>query len=401
MGEPDSPEQLALDEIVRRNDLFTALWESALSGSARGDAAFKVWRDEDGCARVQEMSAGHYFAELDPDDVRHVLSQALAWVREVGEKEYLRVELHQPGLIRHELFELEGAKVGRQVDLSTLYDTPPLEEEATGVAESLLWHVPNWRIGSRYWGYSDFQDLESLQDEANARISKIASYLDKHAEPKMAMPVGILDARGNVRASDLEVIEISDPEVAKSLPRYITWDGQLEAAFREFEMLQDLLHKVSEISPAVFGLDKSGAIESGKALKLRFIRTLAKISRKRNYYDPAIRGMLAQAMQLEGHQVAPGDITITWKDGLPQDYSEAVVDESARYVAGLSSARAAIARLDGCGEQQADEELARIREEKSASVPAGLEDWMNGGAQNQQQDANGQDGNSAVSANGQ
>lgn len=393
VGEPETPIQQRLDEIVRRNQLQTMLWESACGNSARGDAVVKVWRAEDGLARIREMGVGGYFVERDPDDVREVLSEALAWKREVGDRCYLRVQHHMPGQVVNELFELSelGDKVERAVSLAALYKNPPPEVEETGIDRSLLFHIPNLRIGSRYFGWSDYQDLETLLDEGNNRLSKIASYLDRHAEPKLVVPPGVTDPKGRARASSLSVIEMDDAELAKVLPRYVTWDGKLEAAFDELDRILELLHKVSEIAPAAFGMDKSGAPDSGKALKLRFIRTLAKVSRKRNYYDAAIRGMLATALQLEGETaVTPDDIKISWKDGLPQDYSEAVTDETTRFREGLTSARSAVMRLDGVGQAEAEEELDRIHEEKKKGLELApdvfgvqAEDAENGGTENQ------------------
>ncbi|MGI5844490.1 MAG: hypothetical protein ACOX9B_09985 [Candidatus Xenobium sp.] len=86
--------------------------------------------------------------------------------------------------------------------------------------------------------------------------------------------------------------------LAKSLPRYLTWEGQLEAAFRELDRLLDLFWALAEVSPAVLGLDKAGGVESGKALRLRFVNTEHKVNRRRLYLGPALQQTLYVASLL-------------------------------------------------------------------------------------------------------
>jgi Mn-containing catalase len=74
-------------------------------------------------------------------------------------------------------------------------------------------------------------------------------------------------------------------------PKYLTWDGKLEAAEKQLDRLIEMLFYVSETSPACFGLDKNATTESGAALKKRLLRTLAKVNRKKLYSDPAIKDL--------------------------------------------------------------------------------------------------------------
>jgi hypothetical protein len=51
----------------------------------------------------------------------------------------------------------------QQIPLKTLeahQDLP--EEEQTGLDHTPIFHVPNLRYGSRFWGISDYEGLESL-----------------------------------------------------------------------------------------------------------------------------------------------------------------------------------------------------------------------------------------------
>lgn len=379
--------QANLDEIVDQNDLYTTLYEAGLSTSFRGDGVFRVRKgyrhpsDDEESVIIEEIPASSYFAELSPDYTREVLSEAVAWLHRVPgmNRCYLRVEEHTPGLIRNLAFECHEStgKTGREVDLSRVYPdeaTRPDREVPTGIGRSLLVHVPNLRHGSRFWGLSDYYDLETLFDAVNNRLSKTESILDKHANPKLMLPPGAAP-QGLLRAGDMDFFEVSTTAEAQAA-KYLTWDGKLDAAFQHLEHVIDQIFRVAEISPAAFGLDKAGSIESGRAMRMRFIRTAAKIARKKQYFDVAIRWVLWLAQEMRRvhfGKPAPVEPVIFWQDGIPDDAIELTEVEAKRVKAGLTSKKAALMRLYRMTEPQAQEELQRMAGESPppASPPAG------------------------------
>lgn len=385
-----SGQQDRLNALISSNMLFASLYEAELGKSFRGDAVYRVRLDGDARrVAIEEIPAYSYFAELDPDNMRNVLSQAIAWVREVGGRRYLRVEHHMAGLIRNEQFVIReqglpthmvatqpALNLGKlvRVPVGEGYATPPEEEIATGVPFPLVVHVPNDRHGSQFWGSSDYTiGLESLFDEANQRITQIARVLDKHADPKLKLPEDVKPRDGRaLDTTEMEAIYVpTGPEYA-NLPAYLTWNAQLDSAFQQLEKVADLIFKFSEISPAVFGEDKAGSIESGKAMKFRFMRTLAKISGKRRYWGPAIERILQLAMLLEEAHLgapAPGELVIEWRDGLPHDYGEAIANEAARKAAGLTDDVSAIQKIDQVTQTAAAEMVARIGAQAPEPAP--------------------------------
>lgn len=382
-------DQTLLTQICQANDFSTLLYESQLAASPLGDTVLRVRfgnrhpYDDQGEVVIEEISPEQYFVDLDPDNVRRVLAQHVAWVRCVGKQHYLRVETHLPGWVFQRAYRIKAAdgisgsyKVLDEVDLSDLYSEQQLAQEVqravpTGVAVPLLFHIPNYRTGKRYWGISDYHKLEPIFDGINNRLSKIDQYLDRHSAPKLVTPPGLLGPDGKVNAQALETIIASNPEVGKFLPRYVTWDGQMNSSFQELEVYVDLVFKVSEIAPAVFGLDKAGSIESGRAMRMRFVRTEAKINRKRTHYDRVVKRALAAAIALHKFWVenktadTTPEIEILWQDGIPQDYAAAVTSEAERAQNNLTSIHSAIKRIDGCSDSAADVEIARIIAEQS------------------------------------
>ena len=210
--------------------------------------------------------------------------------------------------------------------------------------------------------------MDALQEALNSRISSVDNVLDKHVAPKLAVPPSMLNEDGVIDRDKLELIPL---EIGEQIPTYITWDASLQAAFAQFDKLQELMFMMSETCPTIFGIEKFGAAESGTALRLRMQRTVAKINRKRLYFDAGLRQALWIAQRLEvihgGAKYDPCPVTIAWADGLPEDIKEMVEIESQRLAAGNTSVESSIRRLDG--PDAVDAEMGRIAEEEGQSNP--------------------------------
>src|SRR5699024_10974808 len=160
---------------------------------------------------------------------------------------------------------------------------------ATGVPIPLVVHVPNFSLDDCWCGIDDITEHRSILDEINNRISQISDILDKHADPAVAVPVGTLreDEAGNVyyNVAQEKVFEIAGKDDV--IPQYITNNNpQIDQAFKELDMLIDLLFTVSEIPSVALGRNESGtARSSGLSIKWRMNSLLAKINRKRQYYE--------------------------------------------------------------------------------------------------------------------
>lgn len=325
-------EQLSLDNIISRNNFNVLNYQSALTNAIKGDALYKVRfgkRDETSInpeVIIENIQPDIYFPEIDPDNVNHILSITLAWKKNVGKVQILRKEIHKPGFIFNELWETnEANELIRQLSLTDYYpNLEPMQE--TGINEILVVHVPNISTGVTHFGQSDFQGLEGLFDEINNRISSIANILDKHSDPKLAVPTGIISNQGYAYKDELELVEVQNGDI---IPQYITWDGQLTAAYEELDRLVDMVLMLTEISPSLVGRDAQGGVaESGRALKFRLMNTLRKINRKRNHYESAIKKVLYLAEMLDNlygsGNYEPSYPDINWNDGLPNDSNEEI-----------------------------------------------------------------------------
>lgn len=387
-GEDGSKTSETLATIVKANGLHTLNYEMAVGSSARGDCVYKLRYgqryeySERAEAIVTAVNPSLFYPQFAQDDCRLMTGAVIAWERELAKERYLCREIYLPGKIRHELWRMErGGQLGPQVPLNTLPEYAGLkEEEETGYPGLLVWYVPNWRMDDDWRGISDYEGIDSLVDELNNRLSRISRVLDKHENPKLILPPGLMQfdpktQRYYIAKEALDVIEVG-PDVGVNLPRYLVWDAQLSAAFAQIDKIVEMAFMVSETSPDAFGMGKSGAAESGRALKFRLLRTLAKVNRKKRYFDEALKQVLHAALTLESQRGPSSfdvpDIDITWRDGLPDDEQEETEIAASGVQAGIMSRRTAVRQLQRLSGQALEDELAEIGADQQMAAAPGV-----------------------------
>ena len=368
-----------LQELISENKLYTSLYESALGNSYRGDACYKVRYAkrskyaEERSVIIETQNPNYFFVEQADDDVRQINRQIIGWDfmadtdnDGIDDIRYLKLEVHEPGTIYNSLYQLSGGTINKEISLDTLY--PDLKEvQKTGINDFLITHIPNWRDDEEFWGYSDYLDMKSLQDECNNRISQISRVLDMHADPKMKGPTDALDEEGQIDVSGNRFFPY-DKDSAE--PAYITWEAKLEMAFKQVDYMLKMMFLVTETSPDAFGLSESSTAESGRALKYKLMRLLSKIARKKRYYDTAIKDVLykAQLMDIEHNNQSyePEVPSATWRDGIPDDPLEkANITETLDRAGSMSIEEKVHYNHPDWSEQRIQEEIGRIETERA------------------------------------
>jgi hypothetical protein len=384
---PDGGDQEFMDALVRENKLDIQFYESALSNSYFGDALFKLRigkrnpmrDDENETLIIEDMTPTVYFPGIDQFNVRqNPQIKELAWKFKIGEDDYVRKEIHIPGFIINELWKMKDGKIDTQEDLSLLGIPGLMDVQETKINDSLLVHVPNWKTGRTYWGISDYNDLDTIFYAINNRLTKVDNILDKHSDPILFVPEGIIGDDGKVRREALGMIEFPTGTGGDEKPEYITWNASLDSAFNEVDKLIEILFMTSETSPDILGMGK-GQSDSGRALKLKILRTIAKITRKKLYYNRAIQELLLTAQKLaKAWNIEIGGVKMTgepqipeivWSDGLPIDELEQVEIEGMRLDDGTQTTVEAIQKIDQIDEEAAEEKAKAVREEKKLDIP--------------------------------
>lgn len=389
----NTPEQEAFDRFKEDNHLNILLYENALSNAYAGDSFIKV--------RYGQEYGGELPPELDEPRViienvspETVFPETVEWDKskikayhiaipiydEESSEWFLATETHTAGKISYlkynitpiqynshqkpERFAIEGIVEGSAVEVST------------GIPMPLIVHIPNLSTSDSWHGIDDLTELHPLLDEINNRLSQIADILDKHSNPAMAVPSGLLDVDENGNASFRvaydKVFEVMGKDDV--IPQYITWNGQLLEAFKELNELVDMVLTIAEIPAVALGKGDSGTSgSSGLAIKWRMNSLLAKVNRKKQYYTKGIKQVFYLAQKLEEVlEIADYELAVPvlhFQDGLPKDNMEEANIASIRTGgAKTMSQKTAIMKLNNMTEEQAEAEIQRIKEEESSNM---------------------------------
>ncbi|APT46575.1 phage portal protein [Bacillus safensis] len=395
--EDNSKEQLALDRLKDENDLDILFYESALANAYRGDSFFKVRYGQEYGGEIdalfdeprviiESINASYVFPEVAKHNNNLITAYHVAIpVRLDGESEeimdskwVLNIESHYAGRIIYNQFELAVMVTeadGTPIDFKIGNSTRSPQEVITGVPVPLVVHIPNFAVDDHWEGLDDLSELKPLFDELNNRLSQVASILDKHSDPALALPMGLLteDEHGRpiFNVANSKVFEI-DGNSKDIIPQYVTWNGQLQEAYSEIDRLVEMILMTAEIPAVALGKGDSGTSgSSGLAIRFRLNSLLAKIKRKRKYYEKGLKRVFVIAQHLET-VVGIADYEITapkliFTDGLDKDdLAEANLVAMRTGGAVTMSQKTAIMKLDGLTEEQAETEIKRIEEEQSA-----------------------------------
>lgn len=397
----NSAEQHLLDKVGCDNYMNILNYEAGLLASIKGDAFYKVrWGQENNGDLPQEIDpsrviiepipAEYCFPETSPVNkkritVTHVCVPVLD---EESDEWTLWVESHKAGSVTYfkcKLTVVETDRYGKATGWKIAETPTQVFAEETGVNLPLVIHVPNYSVDS-WEGIDDLSEHKSIFDEINNRLSQIAAILDKHADPAIAVPSGVLEVDGDGRpvfsVNREKVFEIMGKDDV--IPQYVTWNGQLQHAYSELDRLISNLLTTAEIPEVALGKSDSGTSGStGISIRMRMAPLLAKVNRKRQYFDKALKQvyLLAQsltAVATHDYSYEPVVPVLLFSDGLPKDAAEDAQTMAIRTGSKPTmSQKSAIMLLDGKTEEQAEAEIERIKDEAETVGEEGNPDLFN------------------------
>lgn len=376
---PGDREQAEIDAISDRSDINVMLWNVCKDFISLGNGIMKVRfvgapSLEPG-ALIERVNPSIWFPIVNPDNVGDFTAHVLAWtfVEQVGtsQAKLLRVEIHTAGMITNRLFWMNANMIDHEVNLATsLKYTSIPPTVPTGVPYPLIFNVSNVIQDGMSTGMSDFNDVEDIVHELERRVQRISSILDIHSRPALAGPDNMLTTDPETGEDVMRVGGRFFPiKKDEERPTYITWDGKLDASFKEMDKITDMLYAVTDLSPAAIGDFSRGVTPTGSAQFRRLlVRPLARTNRIRLRFDnPVKRAIRAASMLDVNGRIANATVValrqIGWQDGLPSDPREEAVIEQTRKNSGLTSKRSSIMRLDRCTQAEAEAELEQMSKE--------------------------------------
>lgn len=399
-GLPDaSPQQRALNSYVEENDLTQLIHESALANGYRGDSWIKVrygYRQDysalvalgypipDSAAYepiIEHVAADCVFPVTSDGNVKKFKAVNIAsveWVLSAKkDTPFLNVERQLPGITIYERYRLSTFEGGVNNNYGYAVNLFKIEEkvatgldadvEITEVPNILVHHIPYKSTDDQWEGKGTLEALETIIYAINDRLAQLDYILWKHSDPTAYGPeLGT----GNIARLTGAYIPLVETD---KIPGYMTWDGQLNSAFKELETLIGMAFQIAETPQWLFGTvlgdQNSGGTGTshtdGAAIKARFLPILSKVSRIKTHYDRAIRDALYNCQLLD---IAHGEAdfeavypTITWRDGLPENKKEQAEIMAIRTGNKPTlDVLTAIKRTDGLDDMQAQEIIARI-----------------------------------------
>ncbi len=352
--------QEAVNQLLTDTSLWPETYKALLDTSRFGTGPIKAYKDENELVHAQAIAPSRWYPIQDSGG--QVKEHLLAWTSsefiDHVLQTYLHCEIHRIGEVETRKYIIKDNKIATDA-----YD---IEVDQTDIKDYLLVPFCNLTTTTNVFGCDDYTPLDPIIKRLETRLTRLGRILDAHSEPAFAVPadtVGKNPETGELLYdSNLRVFPL---EEGQSPPQYITWDGQLSASFQEIAFLMDQLYAISETCPQAFGQSVSGTAESGTSLRLRMMAPLKRVERLRLNIDPALKKLVWLLAKLSDIPLDPKEISIKWKDGLPEDEKEQSMIEMSDVTAGITSKKAAAMRRYGWTSDQVDADQMQIKDELS------------------------------------
>lgn len=313
-------------DLRDRTDFDNKLYQALIDYSRYGVAVFRLFNDD----TVPDKSSGNFavwnpsewFPVLRKDGTRRISEHVLAWRvnygTDINPEWYLEIQRHpvEGGRYYEERYAMDGAG-------STVQRKLESKEINTRGAPCLIQYAANLPSTTNIYGTSDYKIINELVFKATERMRQILHILDKHADPSMTGPSTMLtqNEQGELEFRASKFYAVSPGE---EHPEYMTWDGQLTAAFQALTELFNQIYVMSEMGEALMGNSKaSGQAVSGTAMRYKMIAPLEKARRVSNSLTLPIKKLIAGLLFIDdGTSMRFQDINVVWEDSLPKDPRE-------------------------------------------------------------------------------
>lgn len=417
-------ENEALRDCRNHTDFDEKLYATAIDISRYGDAIWRMYLDQDGRRTFTCWDPKEWFPIVSQDGTNTILAHVLCWRENLTESATglppdwrLHVQIHWCGTDgEHKVGSYDYQVYQMSNDGTQIMQLLSEESVATGLSCCAVFHLKAFGTSSTVYGYDDYMPVDSILAEIMARIGQISVILDKHADPNITGPVTMLELNPQTGEYHLKTGKFFATSAGENEPKYMTWDGQLSAAFKQLEFLINQLYILSEMGAALLGgQDGSSNAISGAAMRFKMVNPLAKARRIANSLTlPVVRlfSELSNDAEVEEDEpdprgssnpavpdgggvpgddgagaAEPGDtagrlaeaplklpipvknISVFWADGLPDDPRENI--ENCKLASGVTKMmplKVAIMEYFGRSSEEAEKWIEQIRQETEENM---------------------------------
>ena len=313
------------DEIQQIRDVTNfddKLYSSIVDFSRFGVTVYRLFKSEEtDKGDFTCWDPTQWFPIIRNDGTNRIKEHVLAWRQNIGTcdlpKYQLQVQRHpvEGGYYIEETYSMDDSGTCiKNLVMSKKIDTDDYP--------CLIQHAANIPTTTNIYGTSDYLIINTLVYKATERIKQILRILDIHADPSMTGPDTMLepDKDGTLVLKMKQFYAVGPDERE---PKYLTWDGQLDSAFKALEFLLNQLYILSEMGDAFLGAsEKTGQAISGTAMRFKMASPLIKARRVTNAITLPVKKLMASLLKFENQNVRFQDISIKWEDSLPKDPRE-------------------------------------------------------------------------------
>jgi len=366
---PDTQIQARVQAIARRSKLQWLAWRAAFWTSAHGDSFLSVSDVQqvkgDDASRVPVISLRRAVNSV----ARNVRPEDPPFARAFIFRSKLRdLDLYLEAIAGvSKWYAYRGAEL---VQLPAGY--PPAIETKENVPLVIHIAAPRGDPSDEGFGEADSAGTDDHAFEIANRLRQVTKILDRHAEPAMNVPDGSIDETGKI---DPRKAKVHERGVDGLGAEYIVWQSQLGEAYTEIDKVMDLLALLTETPTALWGRDKNGNVESGRALKFRLLAGLGKSRRM----GGALKEGLAEAFRLAlrredilgGRQPGEYELSVDLSETFIADEQETTDKIAKLRQAGVMSVRAGVEEGQELSGADLDAEVQAI-EDEGGQAPVGF-----------------------------
>lgn len=373
-------ESSEIKKIRDRTDLDAKLYAAVIDISRFGEAIQRIYKQEDGNYTFVNWMPTEWFPIVSQDGTYTITKHCLCWIENKSKDSnipdyYLHVQIHEVGFYEYRVYKMDSqtSLIGRQVESSIV---------PTGLDVCAVSQVRSFMVTGTVFGYDDYMPLDSILAEIMERIGQISVILDKHADPNITGPVSMLEQDPETGEYFLRTGKFYAVSPGEEQPSYMTWEGQLSAAFKQLEILINQLYILSEMGSALLGDAQGGSQAiSGTAMRFKMAGPLSKARRIANSLTKQVRQIISVISRGE---LKFENISVEWSDGLPDDPRESI--EMAKLATGetmMMPLKEAIMKYFGKSSEEADAwvNLIKLAKEEAQARAFGDDDPNKSGPQ--------------------